>query len=118
MTIARAGSEFLVNSTTENFQVTPMVAQLADGHIIFAFGSQDFAGNESGFCIRTAFFDSGVPEMPVTAQKAASGPASSPSIPPVPLSVPSLRRPSSHTTNTSRRGFFLRCVTEARGIAC
>jgi hypothetical protein len=27
-------------------------------------------------------------------------------------------RPSSHTTNTSRRDFFLRYLTEARGIAC
>jgi hypothetical protein len=35
-----------------------VVAQLADGRIIFAFRSLDFAGDESGFCIRTRVFDS------------------------------------------------------------
>ena len=48
MPIARVGPEFLVNFTTQNYQSTPVVAQLADGRIIFAFSSQDFAGDEFG----------------------------------------------------------------------
>jgi len=36
MPIARIGPEFLVNSTTENYQVAPVVVQLADGRIAAA----------------------------------------------------------------------------------
>ena len=58
MPIARVGPEFLVNSTTDNYQTTPVVAQLADGRIVFAFSSQDFFADESTSRIRTRVFDS------------------------------------------------------------
>ncbi|HEY2412324.1 MAG TPA: hypothetical protein VGI40_08785, partial [Pirellulaceae bacterium] len=55
---SKAGAEFLVNTTTASFQETPVVAQLANGGWVIAWGDDSQSGGDtSGEAIRAQVFN-------------------------------------------------------------
>ncbi|PZV40337.1 hypothetical protein B5V02_01975 [Mesorhizobium kowhaii] len=51
-----AGSDFIVNSTTANNQVSPAITALADGRFVTTWQS-DETGDGSGYCIRARIYN-------------------------------------------------------------